>query len=517
MNKVKPQGGCRKGSFIIYTLFLLVIGSSSCGNKFFDPTQVGRFNHTPVQNLILDTLGVAEEPTIAWVQGEEPRPIDTVALKNDYTFMSGDILHIYIYELLNQGIPYEQDFVVSETGKILIPDVGNLEVEGKTEIQLTNMIKQVLTPNILRNPIVNVTLLQSPKRTYSILGDGVRAPNRYSIPRYNFRLQDALALAGGASQVNVSYIYVTRQVKENKQSSGTSKNVNNDFRSIRSPYNFREPLSSNSAPKNQNSYNFPAGKVVVTSSEMVTDRETSRYSDRYYQNRNYMPRGFGGRNTYQMSDMLTANGDLKNRVSAEEALKRVQGQPVDTNETRPSAQIPGQTSVQKPAERAGGTTGEEHTEWIFQNGEYVPVVVEPPGTKPLPGVQPAPSGETEWEMRNGQWVPVEKGVPEANVPQSTIQQGTTQIEQQFPWIEQTTETRLIKIPIDKLIAGDPRYNIIIKPGDTIIVPLDVIGKIYVMGNVNRPREMDLTGGQTTLKQVVAAAGNLGPLAWPQAL
>ena len=51
--------------------------------------------------------------------------------------------------------------------------------------------------------------------------------------------------------------------------------------------------------------------------------------------------------------------------------------------------------------------------------------------------------------------------------------------------EQAIQTRLIRIPADKLLAGDPRYNIIIKPGDTIHVPVDLIGEFSIMGNVNR--------------------------------
>ena len=130
MNNIKPQGRrrpaelalCRgwKDCFTTHILFLLLIANSGCGNKFFDPTQVGRFNKTPAVNLILNTLQVAEETPLAWEQGEAPRPIDTVAVKTDYTFMAGDIIGVYIYELLSQGMPYQQDFVVSETGKISV-------------------------------------------------------------------------------------------------------------------------------------------------------------------------------------------------------------------------------------------------------------------------------------------------------------------------------------------------------------------------------------------------------------
>ena len=76
-------------------------------------------------------------------------------------------------------------------------------------------------------------------------------------------------------------------------------------------------------------------------------------------------------------------------------------------------------------------------------------------------------------------------------------------------------TRLIRIPADKLLAGDPRYNIIIKSGDSIFVPVDIVGEFCIMGNVNRTGYIPLTGRPMTLKQAIAAAGGLGPLAWPK--
>jgi len=76
-------------------------------------------------------------------------------------------------------------------------------------------------------------------------------------------------------------------------------------------------------------------------------------------------------------------------------------------------------------------------------------------------------------------------------------------------------TRLIRIPADRLLSGDPRYDIVIRPGDTIHVPVDIIGEVAIMGNVNRQGYMNVTGRPMTLKMAIAAAGGLGPLAWPR--
>jgi protein involved in polysaccharide export with SLBB domain len=47
------------------------------------------------------------------------------------------------------------------------------------------------------------------------------------------------------------------------------------------------------------------------------------------------------------------------------------------------------------------------------------------------------------------------------------------------------------------------------------VPVDIIGEFCIMGNVNAQGFVDLTGRPMTLKMAIAAAGGLGPLAWPK--
>lgn len=81
-----------------------------CGNKFFDPTQVGRFRPVPAVNVILDSLGVAEEPPVAWEGAEEPLPIDTVPSIADYALRPGDTVTIQIFELLTEGVPHINNY-----------------------------------------------------------------------------------------------------------------------------------------------------------------------------------------------------------------------------------------------------------------------------------------------------------------------------------------------------------------------------------------------------------------------
>ena len=76
---------------------------SGCTAEFWDPPQLGRFRPTPAVNVILKSLGVAEEPPMAWEGGEEPRPEDSIPMDSDYTLGVGDVVTVSIFELLAEG------------------------------------------------------------------------------------------------------------------------------------------------------------------------------------------------------------------------------------------------------------------------------------------------------------------------------------------------------------------------------------------------------------------------------
>jgi hypothetical protein len=204
------------------------------------------------------------------------------------------------------------------------------------------------------------------------------------------------------------------------------------------------------------------------------------------------------------------------------------------------------------------TKPKERTEWIFRDGKWVQVVITEDGSRPARIVEPSrgtpnatsraeepakpaptqagPPEGSDWVFRNGQWVRKQDSTPPAaplaavparaepsppagheaaRAPAAAVRGGEPEkLPMDAEW-EQAIQTRVIRIPTDKLLAGDPRYNIIIKPGDTIHVPVDLIGEFAIMGNVNRAGSIDLTGRPMTLKTAIAAAGGLGPLAVPK--
>jgi polysaccharide export outer membrane protein len=133
-------------------------------------------------------------------------------------------------------------------------------------------------------------------------------------------------------------------------------------------------------------------------------------------------------------------------------------------------------------------------------------------------------GRIEWIFQDGKWVPVQIGRPRPTEPAVKVEPEKRaeplreRVPEDFGWDEIGTggvQTRLIKIPVDKLSSGDARYNIVIRPGDSIQVPVDLVGEFLVEGNVNFQGFIDITGRPITLKMAIAAAGGLGPLAWPK--
>jgi polysaccharide biosynthesis/export protein len=425
-----------KTASMVVSLLALSICAVGCNDKFWDPSQVGRFRPVPAVNVILDSLGVAEETPTAWETGDEPKPIDVVAYDADYAFGPGDSVIISIFELFQEGQQYVNRFTVTETGKISIPDVGVVNAAGLTESQLEEEIKQILSPNILKEPSVSVLLEKSESRLFSVLGNGVPRPGRYDIPRYDYRLTDGLAIAGGINQFNISYIYVSRPITgEEAQAEKTETSVE--------------------APKTDTDNAAPSGKPREEMLDVIAP--TAKRN--------------AGSNIVITSTELATAKELDDAALPETLL-----------EARDSEQKT-DSSAASPVSSAG----EGRIEWIFQDGRWIPVQIN----KPMPTQEPAKESLSQ---------PSGKAPPVSSWDQ--IGSGGAQ-------------RRVIRVPADKLLSGDPRYNIVIRPGDTIHVPVDIIGEFCIMGNVNNQGFINITGRPMTLKMAIAAAGGLGPLAWPK--
>ncbi len=152
-----------------------------------------------------------------------------------------------------------------------------------------------------------------------------------------------------------------------------------------------------------------------------------------------------------------------------------------------------------PAAAAARPAAPQIQRWVFRDGKWVEVKPAPPAPPVAAAAQPSAPAEPLVAPRR----PVVPLTGDPNDP--------------FGWQAKdgSKPARLIAIDIAKLKAGDPRMNIVLRENDIVQVPMLQVGEFYVMGEVSRPGVYSLTGRHVTVKQALAAAGNLGPLAWPK--
>lgn len=112
-----------------------------------------------------------------------------------------------------------------------------------------------------------------------------------------------------------------------------------------------------------------------------------------------------------------------------------------------------------------------------------------------------PAEASSWVFLNGQWVQVRRadGAAAGSKPAGNA-------------ADQLLAQRVVRIPTTPLLAGDPRYNIVIRPGDIVRFPAPVQGLVYVAGQVQRPGPYNIPEvGKLTLLRAIDAAGGLTPI------
>ena len=179
----------------------------------------------PVQAIRL-SIGPADQVQELVPDATFPRPEDLEYSDEDYVIGPGDILDISVLDLFSEGIETVLKRQVSESGFIDLPRIEQLHAEGQTKTLLKDaIIEAYRMAALLRDPTVSITLLAQRQNTFSALG-AVMRPSQYNIIRRDMRLLDAIALVGGITQSNISYIYVIRQappVRKHKIRPGEAK------------------------------------------------------------------------------------------------------------------------------------------------------------------------------------------------------------------------------------------------------------------------------------------------------
>lgn len=202
---IKGHSKKRAGRVQITALVTLLAGLVTIvgceWDSYMDPSVVGRWERTPVTLPILARLDLIEPST-----GED-LPISPVEVEDlipefkEYELNPGDTVRVSIFELYAPGVNTTEVRRINQVGKIRLPVVGELRVAGLSSTNLEKIVADVLDEKgVLRDAEVNVAVVDSVADTYTVYGEPVLGSTNigtYAIPRPDFRLLDALALARG--------------------------------------------------------------------------------------------------------------------------------------------------------------------------------------------------------------------------------------------------------------------------------------------------------------------------------
>lgn len=129
-----------------------------------------------------------------------------------------------------------------------------------------------------------------------------------------------------------------------------------------------------------------------------------------------------------------------------------------------------------------------------------------PATQAAPTTPPASRPGFNWVFLNGQWVRVQTPTQPVGV-----ETGVSEVT-----AEDLGTQRVIRVPTAQLISGARKYNIVIRPGDIIRVPMVGTGYVYVGGFISRPGSYNMPpSGKITLLRLIDSAGGLSTLAIPE--
>lgn len=456
-------------------------------NSFLNPSEVGRFDAKnpygevrPVKLPILEQLDVAEEPTVKWANAMDPTPADLIAEAREYALVAGDAVSVSIFELLVPGQEYTKQLRINELGYINLQNVGNIQVGGLTPSQVEQKIAQMLVEQKILpaqpGPQVSVQLLESRAKVFSMLG-AVSRPGTYNILANDFRLLDAVAMGGDIPvQPGMDYIYIIRQgtpaAAAGSKTSTTGAAPGGSVPMVEPGNSGQSPLEDLNTLQKQNE-TAPETKPAAPASSAPAAGTKGPVYVRPLPTAMAVVEPSGG--------MMLAQADLDAALQppATTAAATVTAVPATTT-------APAKTADQAALDTAVETTT---TKQAYVDGKWVTVG----STQPATG-----AATTGLALGTGPAT-------------STTVAGTQESETN----DGSTPQRVIKIPIGALREGVSKYNVVIHPGDVINVPTVEPGEFYMMGNIGRPGVYSLTGRKITLKQAVAAAGNLGPLAIPR--
>jgi len=165
----------------------------------------------------------------------------------EYKIGAKDLLDISVFGLeeLNKTVR------VSEEGKISLPLLGDVEVEGLTKPELEKKLSQLLEEKYLQNPQLTVFIREYESKKVSVLG-AVEEPGPYKLLGRQTLLQ-LISQAGGLTRDAGDLIIVIRQIQDG---TSTALKISIDDLFLKGDAKLNIPLEANDI------INIPVDKTV---------------------------------------------------------------------------------------------------------------------------------------------------------------------------------------------------------------------------------------------------------------
>ena len=193
---------------IISITSVMVIGGCEV-DSFFNPSVTGYYERTPTSMPILDRIDIIEREVGYDPLATKPTAEDLVPNELQYRLAPGDVVRVEIYELVAANQTDVSVRVIDQSGMIRLPTIGDVQAAGRTIEELQEQIIETLR-SLISDPLVTVVLEDGRSFQFTIYGS-VSGTGIYALTRPDFRVMDAIALAGGTA-VTTRRILVIREV-----------------------------------------------------------------------------------------------------------------------------------------------------------------------------------------------------------------------------------------------------------------------------------------------------------------
>jgi len=429
------------------------VALSGCLDKgFFDQTEMGAFNKDAMIVPVLDNLSTGvEEPDDVFGQAEEPTAEDLQADTLDYAIGPYDLVNITISDLRGPGLDDLKQVRVTSSGKVSLPNINQISIGGMTEAQAEEAISKAYRDAQIIQNAQVSVVVSEARGSTFSIVGAVGRAGQYPILKNDFRLLDAFTVSADFD--------VTRGTRGYEYVYIIRKNTG---------------AAMDDAP-------------------------------------NAAPNGGPADNAQPPADVLRPRSQAKPADMARAAYMMQPAEQPPEQPTQPA------TTAAPWWSRMGqlGSIDEQPTQPATtaapaQSGEGRYVIID--GKPVLVGGGPVAPAETPAaEMPAENVVPTE--MPGVNAAPATMADPTKPFEFNAP--QEPSDVRVIRIPMTKLVQGQLKYNIIIRPGDTIFVPNPLEGVYYMGGHVQRVGVYSLGGGnKVSLMDAIIAAGGLDQVAVP---